>query len=368
MAFDDLQMAALNSRIGEAPFAPETWGGVLGDVSLATGGWGGQLIGVGGGHFQMYLADKDLSVDMMEALTEQGGGDPVLNPRAAAAFASRPMVVYTDQEMVSDAVRSRNAIYNGLFLGADAPWSIAAVLMARQEMRVMVTTLRTTRQGLPDGNQREVFAALLPAFNAAVRLQIRLEGQAGALALGALDQLGAAAVLCDAWGRIMALSAAAETMLRDQDMLVQRQGRLRAAQAVSDLELSDALVRLASWRHTLTLGNSTVLLRSRTGAPSQAAEVIALPRSSGAFALGARCAVVIGRGFRPRANALIAKLGLTSTEAEVARAAAEGFSPAEIAAARVVSLATVRTQLKIIYAKLDVRSQRELTVKLRGVL
>ncbi len=53
MAFDDQQMAALTQRIGEAPFAPDTWSGILGDMAAATGGWGGQLIGVGGGHFQI---------------------------------------------------------------------------------------------------------------------------------------------------------------------------------------------------------------------------------------------------------------------------------------------------------------------------
>ncbi len=305
---------------------------------------------------------------MMEALTEQGGGDPELDPRLAAAFASRPMVVYTDQKMVSDEVRSRNAIYNGQLLSADAAWSISAVLMARKDIRVVVTTLRTARQGLPDTAQREIFAALLPAFSAAVRLQLRLEDHAAALAIDAFDQLGAATVLCDAWGRIIKLSASAQVMLQSQDVLAQRQGQLRAAQAESDLDLTAALARFASWKHRLAALNTTVLLRSRMGAPSLAADVIALSRSSGAFGLGARCAVVIGRGYRPKANAMIARLGLTPTEAEVARAAAEGFSPADIATARAVSLATVRTQLKIIYAKLDVRSQRELTVKLRGVL
>lgn len=368
MAFDDQQMAALTQRIGEAPFAPESWSGILGNFAAATGGWGGQLIGASGGRFQMALTDPDILPELMAELDALGGGDPDRNPRAAAAYAAPIMTTYTDQEVVPETVRGRNPIYNEFYGKVGAPTTLNAVLVAHDDMRILATTNRTPRQGLPDAAERGVFSALLPALNAAVRLQIRLEDHAGALALGALDQLGAAAVLCDAWGRIIALSASAEVMLRGQDMLVQHQGRLRAAQADSDLDLSTALLRLASWRHSLTPQNSTVLLRSRKGAPALAADVIALPRTSGAFALGARCAVVVGRGYQPRANALIALLGLTATEAEVARAAAEGFSPTEIAASRAVSLSTIRTQLKIVYGKLEVRSQRELTVKLRGVL
>ncbi len=49
--------------------------------------------------------------------------------------------------------------------------------------------------------------------------------------------------------------------------------------------------------------------------------------------------------------------GLTAREVEVLRLVAEGLSDAQVAARLYVSLPTVRTHLRAIYAKLDVPSR-----------
>ena len=68
----------------------------------------------------------------------------------------------------------------------------------------------------------------------------------------------------------------------------------------------------------------------------------------------------LGAPREPRAFA-----GLTAREAEVAQLVAVGATNAEIARALSVSLATVKTHLTQIYAKVGVRSRTQLAVVLR---
>jgi DNA-binding CsgD family transcriptional regulator len=58
---------------------------------------------------------------------------------------------------------------------------------------------------------------------------------------------------------------------------------------------------------------------------------------------------------------------LTPAEARVATSIAKGRTPEEIAVATRISVATVRAQIKSIFAKTDVRRQSELVALLRGM-
>jgi DNA-binding CsgD family transcriptional regulator len=64
---------------------------------------------------------------------------------------------------------------------------------------------------------------------------------------------------------------------------------------------------------------------------------------------------------RPRTDKILrSAFGLTPTEAKVAISIARGRSPATIAVAHRVSVATIRTQLKSVYAKTRTHRQSEL--------
>lgn len=62
----------------------------------------------------------------------------------------------------------------------------------------------------------------------------------------------------------------------------------------------------------------------------------------------------------PRAETLTAWFGLTPAEARVAALSARALRPAEIAAAIGISVNTVKTHLKVVHARIGVRSQAEL--------
>jgi DNA-binding CsgD family transcriptional regulator len=65
-------------------------------------------------------------------------------------------------------------------------------------------------------------------------------------------------------------------------------------------------------------------------------------------------------------GALKASYGLTPIEAEVAKLLSQGLSAREIALRRSVSIETVRTQMRVIRQKLDVKSCREAVLRIAG--
>jgi len=97
----------------------------------------------------------------------------------------------------------------------------------------------------------------------------------------------------------------------------------------------------------------------------------ALARLLQAFASGAPAqapaATVIPSAPRAAGNAPAGAQQLTERELEVLRLFAAGMTSAEIAAHFVVSVNTVKTQLKSIYSKLDTHSRSELVARARAL-
>lgn len=360
------RLVKLADDIGEAPLAPGAWPAILRELAAVVGGWGGELIAGEGARFRLYLAG-DVPQELVDEYSERGGGNPRMNPRAAAVYTGPMMAVVCDPDYLPDDDRKRHPLYREFFEKADAPYAGLAVLGIEEGARLLVSVNYTAKQGLPDFEQRKRFAALLPSLAAAARLQIKLERHGADIALGVLERLGAPAFLCDSLGRVVGLSAPAEAMARSGDILTVRDTILRGVSNESDRDLMAAIRMAGSWRQSLAPSNTLVVLRNQRGNPWAGADVIALPRETGAFGLGGRVIVVVGSRFLARPNALL-QLGLTQAEADVARSMCAGFSPSEIAIQRSVGISTIRSQLKSLYAKLGVSRQASLVRLLRDLL
>ena len=185
-------------------------------------------------------------------------------------------------------------------------------------------------------------------------------------AIIALNDLGAAAFLCNGIGRVLATSAAAEALLRSGRSLVRRQGMIAAAAPQSNRDLMGAIRRAAA---SDTPVNSTVLITTDADRSHIAVDVVALPHLSpdrdhdGAGIV----LVLLGGGSRPCSADHLLKMGLSAAEVQVARGVALGFGATELAAQRSVGRETIKSQLKAIYRKLAVSGQRELADRLRGL-
>jgi DNA-binding CsgD family transcriptional regulator len=276
------------------------------------------------------------------------------------------MLVTADPEFITDEERRRHPLYQEFLEPSGCHYVSGAVLEATSDLRIVASVCHTKTQGPPQTSQRELFAALLPRLRSAALLQARLENQAAAVALGVLQSVGIAVILCDFAGRIVGFSEAGERILLEGRVLTQRAGRLRAISPASERALSAALDRAASLTSLFTPRSSAVLLRDAEGVAAKVADVTPLPSSSNSLRIGGRLLVTIGVP-KLRARGVWEELGLTEAEADVARSLVTGASLRDIAAGRAVSVETVRAQLKSVFAKLGVRRQTELLKRLRDL-
>jgi DNA-binding CsgD family transcriptional regulator len=187
----------------------------------------------------------------------------------------------------------------------------------------------------------------------------------GAALLGAtLGALGIAAFICDGLARVRALTPVAASALEAGRMRLLN-GRLSAPRHFDAAEM-DAAIAAATSRDFASAEPTaqTIVNRDpREPASVQIVDVIALPRQPSLFSFEPR-AIVVLRGAeqnRPELEPILVRaFGLTPAEAQVAARLAIGEPRETIAAERGASLQTVRSQIKSIFAKLNVTREREL--------
>jgi DNA-binding CsgD family transcriptional regulator len=133
--------------------------------------------------------------------------------------------------------------------------------------------------------------------------------------------------------------------------------RLRGAVEV----LADAPARLEHARALVDLGAALRRQNKRGEAREPLREGVELARRCGATALVERGqSELIAAGARPRRMALTGVEALTPSERRVAGLAADGLSTPEIAQQLFVTVNTVESHLRHVYAKLGVHSRDEL--------
>jgi DNA-binding CsgD family transcriptional regulator len=353
---------ALKTSIREAPLSETPWPDILAELAEMAGGWGGQLIACDRGRFRAFHAERRISREMIGEFVERGGSDPNRNPRAANVYGATPLSVFSDDEAVPEVLRRRHVLYREFFPRIEADYALTGLLANYGSGHLLFTMNRTRLQGSPDDESRRVLAALLPELKTAAELQLRLDSKAAALALGALDAVEVAAVLCDQLGRIVNTSTAAARLLGEAELVKRANGCLQACAHESDADLQAAIGAASSWINSGQPQHASVLLRSATNIGR--ADICPVPRGSRAFGLGASILVLIAQP-REAPLALLKALGLTLAESEIARDLASGLSPEEIALNRGVSITTLRAQQRSIYGKLDVHRASELSAKVR---
>lgn len=179
------------------------------------------------------------------------------------------------------------------------------------------------------------------------------------LAAAALDALAYAAVVVDDGLRIELLNRAAEQLLGQRCGLGFRHGRLRLGDAAVEARMSQAISRACG---NPPVGDDFVM---HLGA-RRAWQVRVLPLRPGAVPTDvpsrplALVLLVEPAASRMDASALSRRFGLTAAEGAVLAALAGGASLGEAASQRGVSMATVRSQLKSIFAKTGTNTQARL--------
>ncbi len=339
----------------QASLDPARWLDALGALATATGSLRGQLVGIGarGDLAFGFVTRSDDSFD--EFLRQPGIYDPETNYRVAAAAA--PGEIGFEEHYREIRARQGPTAYEEACEQQRIPFGCQTVLSNEGGALIGLALLRTRRDGPTTPEQRALFAALAPHVRSAIHCQLATESRGIALVQGALDAVNAPALLVDGFGRVMAMTPAAESVLalttrldvRERALIASMPGQTRRIQALLGGVLRG------------DRPEATMMLRGG-GEPPLALAMHALPDTD--WELGFRPhAVIMLRGGAASPgelrDTLLIEFGLTCSEADIALQLAACTPRAQIAEARGTSLGTVRQQIKAVFAKLEVRRESE---------
>lgn len=328
----------------------------------------GELIGVGADTavpFNWVTRKDPCMVSDFETL---GFGNPVVNPRVSHGMRDRIMQAYHDVQCSTDEELRRNFAYADYCRYYDIPYGSQTTLMRENGMLIGLAVLRGEVRGVPQGAERQAFEAISPHVRSAVMTQMAVERQGAALISGALEGLSIAGFLCDRMGLVRAMTPAAEAAL-SAGALRLTYGRLGARRPEDARALEGAIAAAGAGAMPGRLAHSTIVVRhSDTPSAVEVLDVVALPSRDYAFGFEPRVLIAV-RGYAQREQDLPGLLAraftLTPVEARIAARLADGESRETIAAERDASVETIRSHIKKIFAKVDVRREAELAARLR---
>jgi DNA-binding CsgD family transcriptional regulator len=366
---DDQHWLAIADLLSDAALAGD-WPTALNALADACDADLGQLIGVGAGAavpFNWMTRSDPTAISDFAAIN---GGDPRINPRVNVGLRVPILRAWHDIEASSDEALRRNFLYADYCRRHNVSQGSQTTLLRQDGMLIGLAVGRRYGRGVPQGDARVAFEALAPQVRAAVRMQLALEGQGAALIAGTLEALSMPAFVLDNRGRVGGDTPSAEAMVaRGPLRLVNR--RLGAARAEDARILADAVA--AATIGLVRPGDPlvrTVVVGDHGAGGREVLDLIALPDRPFAFGFQPRALVVARggrRGDRQLAAVLTTAFGLTPAEADVAIRLSNGETRETVARARGVSLETVRSQIKNIFAKMDLRREVELNVRLAGL-
>lgn len=164
------------------------------------------------------------------------------------------------------------------------------------------------------------------------------------------EQFGASTLECEGLIALAGLSSAGERVGLLQRAIVRAAAaRLRHYEARATVELGAALRRAGRRREARVRLTAGIELAEKLDDTAIRARGLAELETAGA---------------RPRRDRFAGRDGLTASELRVARLALQGLGNREIGEELFVTVKTVETHLSRVYAKLDIKSRRELTGKL----
>ncbi|SCW80471.1 DNA-binding transcriptional regulator, CsgD family [Sphingobium faniae] len=198
---------------------------------------------------------------------------------------------------------------------------------------------------------------LRPHLARAALLGSRVQATRTETLIEAFNTAGTAIALLNADGRVLGASEQFATAF--DDLLLDGGNRLLAVDGTADRQLETAFVRMR-WNDS---SSASIAVRDRDQFGCAVLHLLPARRQARDLFSNVRIFALLGRPdnhMLPDADIISALFDLTSAEARVARGIAQGKSVNDLALQFNVSIETVRTQLKRIFAKTSTTRQGEL--------
>jgi DNA-binding CsgD family transcriptional regulator len=296
------------------------------------------------------------------------GYDPAFNPRSRAIVSGPAMRCLVDEDFIDQQQIARSPIYQGLFKTHDVPHCGLVRLAGPPGGRLGgLTMLWPGSAGPADDHKRKVLEALAPSLSASLSLATHLDDMKTKTLLDTVEMLVGPAILLGASRGIIAISAAAEQLVRSASYLTVRAGRLTAVVGQCETALAAAFRQTTQAGTPAGLPVKLVIASAQQRSPILV-EIHRLPDRDHEGPVDARVLLTI-RVQRPdlptsAADALRKAFDMTVAEAAVAELFAMGHDLVTVAARRDVGVETIRSQLKAIFQKTGTRRQAELVLAL----
>lgn len=357
----------LTDRFMAAALDQDLWMDALKGLADFTGSSHAQLIGIGGAAAVPFNIVTDYDAAPLAKFLEIDGGNPAINYRVMTSLRDPELVLRTEEDYVAVQPSLRSQAYVDYAHEHDIANGCQTKLVDGSQGMVGFALLRSRKDGVSDERARDVFGRIAPHVRSAVRTQIALERAAPGVLAGALGQAGVAVFVVGGDAKVQSMTAMAEQALARGPLRLAH-GRLGSDNAGDTVRLHQALARHATGA---VLPLETLLLPGVDRSRPVLIDLVQAPRVAGSFGFRPHVLAILRGGGRWHASApmvLMALYRLSPAEADVALRLAEGATRAGIAEARRATLATVRAQLKSIFAKVGVEREAELIVRLRAML
>jgi DNA-binding CsgD family transcriptional regulator len=311
-------------------------------------------------HRSRLLATFGMSSRFTDAYNQHYSGLNIWRERGSHLYVAGRTVF--DEQMCPRPLLKQTEFYNDYLVGNKGTRCLAGVISRRGDEVHMLTLLRDEPRDAFSNEEATTIEHLLPHFARAQMVQERLQ----VLESGehVLNRLLLGVVMCAADGRVVFSNHAADTMLRAEDGLLLRGGRVRAENAVSDAALQRLFQDASMPGDSLDVAPDVLITRRSERQPYHVTAG-SLRRVPAQFACSTAPTVVIfivdPEQHRPVGlDALRQMYGLTLKEAMIAVTLTEGLPLKTIAEQLMMQYETARTHLRRILFKTGTSRQAEL--------
>lgn len=358
------QQTAALAELYDAAKVPAQWPAALQGVAAAVGG-----IGAG----QVILNKRTGAVEWVTIT----GPCAELEPRYISHYAPLDLYAPTlraqpvqrwmplSRSLPSGAVVG-NEWYNDFILKSGVADILAAKMYEDDDTTVLLGIHRGPGSGRSIAQFNAGVRALLQPLVRATRLHVafRRMGRALAAARQALNYLSAGVVLTDVEGHVLETNELAAEILRREDGLQIRDGRLTATRTFDSARLAAGIAG-----HPPCNTDGHLLIGRKGGARPHAVTIAPLDGGGdGARAQRIVMVLIVNPDWQtPSERSVSAFFGLSPAESRLAAALMQGRKLAAIARDSGVEVTTLRTQLSSILRKVGVERQVDLVRVLSGI-